>query len=214
MSVKLNLLRKQLDAARESERLMLLLDICKLPEFQGTEQELEYLEEAKAIASLHGNKESLAECILLLAIFYRKKGDYMLASENARSALQFFEDVENKPGMIRANNTVGHVHYLKGNYAEALKIYSQSLALNEALGDKGGIARSYDNIGNVYAHQGLYAESLKYLFMALALYEETADKKAVSVVYAAVGNNYLMQGDYIFDKLSARITHNKKKMIN
>jgi non-specific serine/threonine protein kinase len=102
------------------------------------------------------------------AVMAYSLGDFALSKQAASDALGIFRELEDRPGMAKAFNSLGNTAYNQGDLAGAQRLHEESLAINRELGDQRGIATSLNNLANV-------ANDCLSLVEAQRLYEEALE---------------------------------------
>lgn len=115
--------------------------------------------------------------------------------QDAQTALEIFEESNNKNGLVSVLNAIGGVYSQVGQFDKALEYQHKALAILEEAGEKLYVARVLNNIGIIYCRLNQYDQSLDYHLRALAVSEELNDLLGIadilnniSIVYNSLGH--------------------------
>ncbi len=119
------------------------------------------LEQAKALAEAAlalnqklGIAAAVAAAHMQLGRVAWTRGEYPLAVEHYRQALEFHTTTDNPNGQARALDYLGTVAWALGNYTEAQSYFERSLALFRQTGNLYSIAQVFDHLGVVARDTG------------------------------------------------------------
>jgi tetratricopeptide (TPR) repeat protein len=110
-------------------------------------------------------------------------------------ALALFRAQDDKPGIIRALNSLGETARLDGDYDRAGRAYEECLALCQESGDRLREAFAFGNLGLVAQYQGRYEQAESHMIKALRLLIDLNTKYVLALALvilsgpvAALGN--------------------------
>jgi tetratricopeptide (TPR) repeat protein len=105
-------------------------------------------------------------------IVYYYHGSLENAQDAFTDSLTLFQELENKPNLARAYNTIGAVYYAKGEFTQAIENYEQSLKMKKEIGNKQEIAITLNNLGAIFRDQGETEKAYTYLSKSIDLFTE------------------------------------------
>jgi tetratricopeptide (TPR) repeat protein len=168
----------------------LLFSIAQQPSFSGTNR----FDSLRKAIEAHPRDTNKVMLLNQLSFEYNSVSPY----DGIRYAMQaqvLAEELNYKPGLARANSTLGANYFSLADYPNAYKYWLAALSINEEVGNKNGIANHLHNIGLVFFSQKQYDKALEYYEKALAVSKEIGNKKFASNSYTAMGNVHMQQKD-------------------
>ncbi|MBP6716962.1 MAG: CHAT domain-containing protein [Acidobacteria bacterium] len=156
------------------------------------------LEEALAVATANGDRETVQSTWANLGILQRRGGDLDAALASQLRALSLARELGKLDAVARTLNNLGNVLHDQGAGARALDAYIESLAIKEqAKSTVSDLVSTTSNIGMVYAEQGDYALAIEYYRRAISLVErDGAGTGAATAAFNNLGQAYLSVGDH------------------
>jgi CHAT domain-containing protein/tetratricopeptide (TPR) repeat protein len=127
--------------------------------------------------------------------FY-EQGNYPPSLAMLGLAWQIAEQLGDRKGMARAQNSFGNVYTAQGDFRRALESLQASLTISEALGDQVESAGTLRNFGNVYYLQGNWTQAAEAFQRGLTISEALNDKPGVARGLGSLGVVYDAQSDY------------------
>ena len=124
-------------------------------------------------------------------IIYRNMGDLDKASQMYQKALNFFEKLNNKPGIVRTLSNIGRIEHQNNNFDKAIDFYLQSVKLLIELNDKNGLALVYTNLAEAFFSKKKYARSKEY-----AIKSYNIGKEIDAVARLEASTSWIAQANY------------------
>lgn len=169
----------------------LLMSIAQQPTSSGANR----FDSLRKAIEVHPRDTSKVMLLNQLSFEYNSVSPY----DGIRYAMQaqvLAEELNYKPGLARANSTLGANYFSLADYPNAYNYWLAALAINEELGNKNGIANHLHNIGLVFFSQKQFDKALEYYDKALAVSREIGNRKFASNSYTAMGNVYMQKKDF------------------
>ncbi len=183
-------LKKQL---ADTSRIKTLLGISKCYSRSDSKKALEYIDEAKIIATKINAVKEWAHIYYYEGKVYYLAANYAKAIEDFEKALPIYLKLNNLNFSATIYLEMGTLLSETSDYKKALDNYSKALQLFKKSGLKKGEARCYGSMGVMYAKQKKYARSNEYMHKAIGL---TSNKLDIATMYRIISQNYNEGGDY------------------
>ncbi|WP_167855239.1 ATP-binding protein [Hymenobacter wooponensis] len=173
----------------------LLIDLAPLyNQLQQSDERLAYFQQKLNYYQLHGNRENLAACYLVLGGSYRHRGDHDRAISCYLRAADLFAKFDRK---FQVNELIvaGSAYADWGNNQKAMAYMQQAVEMEKRYGTQ-GLQRFYTllAISRLSAAIGELPKALQYANQALYFAEHTTETKAEYTAYALVQkSNVLLQ---------------------
>ena len=175
------------DATEEVARLAYAAGYCFLEVTSAFADARRMFERALAIRqALQGqnaDSKDVADCLDFLGSVCARMGEYALALQRYKGALEMRTRVfrHDHPDVAKSYWGIAMVYDSQGRYKEALQEYEKCLKIRlDKLGHEHlDVATSYNNIGSVYKSQGKYDDALDY------------HQKSLKIKITAVGSDHL-----------------------
>ena len=151
-----------------------------------TTQALELSERSNYIAGK-------AEVLLLLSDCQMDQ-DLTLAISTARLSLELWQSLNDRLGMGKAYEAVGHYQILQSNMIEATKNFEESRKIFRELNVASEEAEAIINLSFVAYRQGAWDDCLSYLAQAQGLLDERAEPFKMGQITATIGETFLENG--------------------
>jgi len=142
------------------------------------------------------SKAARAKALRLASILAHQQGDYREARQLLEEGLVIFRELDDKQGIARTLNNMGHVADEQGDYERARRLTEEALTIFRELGDKRGVAIALYGLGNVAIQQKDYREARELYEEGLAIYRELGDRWGVAIALGNLGVGAADQGDY------------------
>jgi len=114
-----------------------------------------------------GDKLGIVSTWLNIGDLYAALGNYPLALDHYQKTLAGADQLDAKPTIWKALQSIGIVQRNQGNYAESLIYLHRALAVLNSIGSKDRIAGLVSEIGAVYEAQGDYSRALQFFQQSL-----------------------------------------------
>ena len=141
-------------------------------------QEMEYYQKARDFSEQTLGKDHpiTAYCYSCIGDIHRIKGDYTMAMENYKKALEIRElalDIDNEASVSAYYKSIGGIHIAQGEHEQAMECFKKALSIDERMygPDHLTIATDYIEIGETYIGQGNNEQALDYYQKASDIYE-------------------------------------------
>jgi tetratricopeptide (TPR) repeat protein len=127
-----------------------------------------------ALQTARESSNQLAEAFALtdLGDMQRLSGNYPVAADTLRRAVELHDSLGERPGEANALNELAAAHYLSGNYPAAAKELTRALHIYRDLGDQLGEAHTLNHLGAMQQLIADYPAAVSSQTKALKLYEE------------------------------------------
>ncbi len=130
-----------------------------------------------------------------MAIIYRLKGNYSLATEYIKKSLTLNHN--KYPEQLADSYTInGTIYLYQNNYKKAMLLYQKSLDISQEHNLKSNIADNYNNLGQVQYILGNYKQSIDYYTKALDMNTKLGYKHAIANNLNNLGNIYLNEKEF------------------
>jgi len=142
-----------------------------------------------------GNRFYQANAFYLKGDVNFNQENFVGALKNYNSALNIYEDIDDKMHISSALLQIGNICYQNDNYPQALSYWINSLGICEEIG--GNMSSPVlNNIGLIYKIQGDYPKALEFYKRSLAMFEEDESKMGISITLGNIGEIYSEQGNF------------------
>ena len=145
-----------------------------------------YLRDTVKICTIYNN----------LAIIYRLKGNYILASEYIDKSLSLNNYLF--PETLADSYTInGSIYLYQNDFKKAILLYQKSLDISQKYHLESNIADNYNNLGQVQYVLENYDKALDYYNKALVINTKLDDKQAIANNLNNLGNVYLNKKEFV-----------------
>lgn len=161
--------------------------------YTNTDLALELAEKELIYARKSKNHLATCKAILNVGIVNDLKGNYTVALEKYKEALELAKanNLTDIQGDIYNNFSITHA--VLGNMEESISCALKSLGIFEKLNDTSRMARIYNNLGSRYSEMGYYSEAMDYYMKAAKINEKAGDQKRLAFNYGNIGLLYYEQ---------------------
>ncbi|TAE00529.1 MAG: hypothetical protein EAZ97_05615 [Bacteroidetes bacterium] len=182
---------------QDSVKIKILNDLAWEFADASFERSKDYAEKSMELAEDADFAVGQAWNLRLLGYLDFRKGEYGKALENYKTAIEIFDNTQNKSYVAQILNDIATVHFRLGNYTKNLEYALKSLKINEEILDQRGIADNDYNIGRFYLMaQKNYTECLNYYEKALAIRKKLNIKKDICESLNNIGVCYGYMEEY------------------
>jgi tetratricopeptide (TPR) repeat protein/CHAT domain-containing protein len=164
-----------------------------LSKFDSAAKDLERAEQVMGSKLSKGQKAMLAQ---RRGWILAEQQSFPDAEKYYRTALQLFEEINNKKETASVLNNLAHIDETKANYDRALKEYGEALKLSKEFAGPAEQAFIFNNMGNVQRKRGNYDEAVRLYNEALRIRKKQAIKQFYAETLNNLGIVYLAYGDY------------------
>lgn len=176
-------------AKKDTNKVLLLNEICAAYFTQDKEKTIQYNAEALALAKELRFLNGEAKATNNLGILLQKNGDYDSSLVIQLKALELYKQINNKKGIAKTYSDICIVYWRKSEFAKALDMQLKSLRLYEEIKDQKGIGYSYNMIGIIYKNLDKPDEALRYYLRSVDIRKST-DERGLASTYQNIGNVY------------------------
>lgn len=142
---------------------------------------LYYYEKAIEINKRWGNKEWLADNLLLAGRIYYNLGEYQKAFSYLSESKNIFYEFDAKDSLAIVLHEYGKILRALGRYKDAITSFNDSIKYYKLKEDEQSIGANLSQIGLTYTMMGQPETALKYLEDALKIARKFNDKEAISI---------------------------------
>lgn len=135
-----------------------------------------------------------ADLRLHIARVWEDLGRMDMARDELKTAIVYFDSVEDHRSAAYAHNFLGLVYWNLGDFAEAEYQYKKSLFHRHQYPATWGRARVMNNLGVLYYNWSRYDDALEYYKKAEETYTELHNPKSAALVKTNMGEVYQMLG--------------------
>lgn len=138
-----------------------------------------------------GNKLMMGRSLNHLSLFYMIRGDYKRSIKLAKTAISYFEELNDEKGIADANFNIASVHYKTDHFHLGLINLSASLSTYRKLKDYHNQARVYKSLGTIYEYFGDQKNALSSYKNAIFAAKKINDLNLISNAYNPLSGIYL-----------------------
>lgn len=131
----------------------------------------------------------LSTCRILMA-------DYTVALEEAREALRYFEEVDDKHGSMRCLKNMAVIHGKRGEFQTGMELAHRSLTIAGQLDHAEGSGEALNVLGLLHWHTGRYAQALDFYLKGRLAFEQAGDRQGTGCILNNLGMLHIDLGDY------------------
>jgi eukaryotic-like serine/threonine-protein kinase len=150
--------------------------------------------EAQAFFSAVGDQQSAARALINLAIAQRHLSNLDEAQRLLESALEISQKTGNAMGILKAENNLGTVFYLKGDIAHSVGAYQESLRRSREIGAKRSESTAVNNLASMLVLEGKLNEGRQMYDEAQRLNREMGDEEGVGIALEDIAELLARQG--------------------
>ncbi|MEM9218649.1 MAG: tetratricopeptide repeat protein [Cyanobacteria bacterium P01_F01_bin.150] len=125
------------------------------------------------------------------------QGQFQAALALLLSALDGYQQIENRDVEVRILNLLGDISWYLSQYSQSLEYAQSSLSLARELGDAVGEAGALKDIGDVYNFLADYIQALDYYEQSLIITRDIGDREGEASTLNNIGIVYRLLGDYL-----------------
>lgn len=190
-------LKTLLTHAPDSQRVVLMCDICFGYRLQQTDSALHYCERAVALAKKIGQPRLLAQALNDQGIIFSDLNRYQDALSNYHHALDIQVERNDSVRMGALHSKIGIIHQKQGEYSRAMEHQLSALRIFEAMKIQNYVATCQNNVAILDFNMGEYKRSLEMHQNALETRKLINDQYGVATSYANIGNVQLALKDTV-----------------
>jgi len=180
----------------DSIKILIFIKIGNECIYSDSLKSLNSFKKAYELSNEISSKIGIAHSLRNLGFFYDTYGDYLLANEYYKNALNAFIESKNRTFESACLNDLGMVSYYQGDFTNALRYFQKSIVIDQELGDQKNISASYINIGSIHENLNNLPVAEMYFKKALEIKQKIADKNGISSCYLSIGNIALRKENF------------------
>ncbi len=182
---EIEILRSQPDSSELVDALNRIAYACLHSDPKKAET---YALEALDLAKILGIVNEQANCNALLGVFHLEAGNFDEALSHCRSAMEIYENLEDKHGIASVHSRLGNIFLVQGLIDKALEHYHTALKKKQEcdVGRK-ELASFYFNIGVCYATLDRLELAISFYEHAKSVWEESSDHSNLVCLYNNIG---------------------------
>jgi len=137
-----------------------------------------------------------ASILIMQSGIYEEEGVPSVAMTKEKEGLKLFTELNDKPDIANANNTVGVSEMRRGNYDIAINYFLAALNYYDKASDTGGIINSYIRLGAANDYSSNNDKAMEFYQKALALSLHTKVYGNTIYAYNNIGISYAKRGQF------------------
>ncbi|RLD86234.1 MAG: hypothetical protein DRJ02_09010 [Bacteroidetes bacterium] len=192
---QIDTLERQLQTAKDTNRVKILCDLCWEYRFVSANKALEYGNEALALAQELKYTKGIAQSYNDMGIIFIDQGNYQKAIEWFNKSLAIRTKLQDSAGMAALYNKIGIVYQKKGQLKKALENQIEALKIYENLGSDLWIGYSLNNMAIIHQNLGNLDKALQYHQKALTYRIKMGDVYGEAGSYGNMANVYVKLHD-------------------
>ena len=192
---QIDTLERQLQIAKDTNRVKILCDLCWEYRFVSANKALEYGNEALALAQELKYTKGIAQSYNDMGIIFIDQGNYQKAIEWFNKSLAIRTKLQDSAGMAALYNKIGIVYQKKGQLKKALENQIEALKIYEDLGSDLWIGYSLNNMAIIHQNLGNLDKALQYHQKALTYRIKMGDVYGEAGSYGNMANVYVKLHD-------------------
>ena len=192
---QIDTLERQLQTAKDTNRVKILCDLCWEYRFVSANKALEYGNEALALAQELKYTKGIAQSYNDMGIIFIDQGNYQKAIEWFNKSLAIRTKLQDSAGMAALYNKIGIVYQKKGQLKKALENQIEALKIYEDLGSDLWIGYSLNNMAIIHQNLGNLDKALQYHQKALTYRIKMDDVYGEAGSYGNMANVYVKLHD-------------------
>ncbi len=189
-SENIDSLLKNLDDAKGSKKVELLLNISEAYLNSSGEDALIFAEEALTLAEDLKSNAYKARALEKLGNAHNILNNHEIAIRNYEKSLEIFNELNDESKIADVLSHLAIVYYMISEYYNALEYGRQALNVNGALGDSSKISESYNTLGLIYWKLGDLGKALSNYMESLEYSSEQNHNTInnIGIIYGVQGN--------------------------
>ena len=177
-------------SAKDTGRVMLLLQIADTYETNNQDSAIYYLERSKQLSDNLEFKMGIYIYNEQSSIVSFTKGDYILAMQQSNKALDIAREMSDSSLILNMLVNTGIVYQYLGQYDAQLDYSLQAFSIIERTHQNEKIASMYHNIANAYLNIKQYRKAVDYCLLALKSQQMNKSSIYLNRLYASLAQGY------------------------
>ena len=178
-----------------ADKIEFLIKESKLMSFANPKKSYKLAEKALYFATSLDLIQLKADSMLHMAYACRVMSDYAKCFTHVYDALDIYENINYKFGIMKAKNMIGITYFYFGSYSEALENFMAALEIIKSYPDPNLESSILNNIGEIYREAKDKDSALQYYNKALEITITNRIDLNSSVIYSNIGDVYLTSGE-------------------
>jgi tetratricopeptide (TPR) repeat protein len=148
---------------------------------------------------LYGDLDDIqgkARACYALSYAYSFKGNLPESEKYGELSFKYFEQDEDRRGMVNALSVLIYLARQSGDNEKALDYSGRAIETSRAVSDINLVADAINTRGNIFKDMLLYNEAIDSYFEALDLWELKSDSAGLAIAYGSIGLMYYYQEEY------------------
>jgi serine phosphatase RsbU (regulator of sigma subunit)/Tfp pilus assembly protein PilF len=185
-----SLLQSLAHAKQDTNKVILLHDLCRRYLYNDPAKALHYGMEANQLAEQLHYTKGCSRVLHNIGIIYYNRASYDTALTYFFRSLKLKEILGDKKSIASSLNNIGAVLYDQGKYKSALDYYLRSLGIFEDLKNREGAMSASLNVGNILSELQNFSGAVGYYRQSLTYALELNDAKGKADAYQNIGGIY------------------------
>jgi class 3 adenylate cyclase/predicted ATPase len=143
----------------------------------------------------HEKNVMVAQCLNMLGVVARNRGEYQQAEEHHLAALRLLEQSGEIHELAHTYGNLGSVCHAREQHEAALEYHTKNLGILESIGDTNGISGVLCNMGGIYQRKCDHDRALELFERALKLATEVGNKLFAAICMVNTGMVHEARGD-------------------
>ncbi len=178
-------------AKEDTARVMLLLEIADLYETNNQDSSIYFLEQSKRLSTSLKFTKGLYTYYNQSAIVSFTKGDYAIAAEQHKEALNYARQLKDSSRVIAILGNMAIVYSYLGDFQKQLEYSLQVRKASEETGDSAKLSGIYHGLANAYINLKQYRRSADFALLSLRIHTEFKKRNDyINRVYATLAQDY------------------------
>ena len=165
-------------------------------ELNRTSEAYKIMHDALKTAEDSGERNLVASVKNWLGIICKDQGDFTMAVDYHRQALEIYRELEDAGNEASSLNSLGLTYYHMGSYGKAMECFEDSLGLLEDRDLPWSLSDVLNSMGMTLRKMGRSEESLECYRRALAVRKKSGGKARIANILNNIGNLYTSMGEY------------------
>lgn len=153
----------------DDDRVLVLLDLCKVMRTSSIDSAYEFCRIAHELSRRNHDKELEYKALNSISIIHAIRGNYVVAIDMQIRCAEYYKSQKDDFSLSEVYLNLGNSFLKLKKYYDALDAYTKSLEIKEKFKDEIGVSKLYNNIGSVYSSLDLPERALEYHHKALEI---------------------------------------------
>ncbi len=186
-----------LQTTHDTNKVILLSDLCWEYRFVSAEKALDYGNQALELSKELNYQKGIAQALNDMGIVYIDQGKYSSAIEFFNESMLIRSNLNDSAGIASLYNKMGIVYQKQGKLKDALENQIEALKIYEALKQDLWIGYCLNNIAIVHQNLENLDKSMEFHLRALKYRKKMGDAYGEAGSYGNIANVYVKQKDTI-----------------